>query len=129
MVCVQVLGNDAAVAFAGSQGNFQLNVYKPVMIHNLMHSIRLLSDASLSFNDNCAIGIEPNVERIKQNLVESLMLVTSLNSHIGYDDAAKVAKKAYNENITLKDATLALGLLTGEEFDDFVRPENMVGPS
>ena len=94
-----------------------------------MHSIRLLSDASLSFNDNCAIGIEPNVERIKQNLVESLMLVTSLNSHIGYDNAAKVAKKAYNENITLKDATLALGLLTGEEFDDFVRPENMVGPS
>jgi len=129
MVCVQVLGNDAAVAFAGSQGNFQLNVYKPVMIHNLMHSIRLLSDASLSFNDNCAIGIEPNREKIQQNVVESLMLVTSLNPHIGYDNAAKVAKKAYSENITLKDATLSLGLLTEEEFDDFVRPENMVGPS
>jgi len=129
MVCVQVMGNDAAVGFAGSQGNFQLNVYKPVMIHNLMHSIRLLTDGCTSFNDNCAVGIEPNRERIEHHLVESLMLVTSLNPHIVYDNAAKAAKKAYVENITLKEATLALGLLTGEEFDDFVRPENMVGPS
>ena len=129
MVCVQVMGNDAAVAFAGSQGNFQLNVYKPVMIHNLMHSIRLLTDACRSFNDNCVVGIEPNRERIEHHLSESLMLVTSLNPHIGYDNAAKVAKKAYSENITLKEAAVALGLLTEEQFDDFVRPENMVGPS
>ncbi len=129
MVCVQVMGNDAAVGFAGSQGNFQLNVYKPVMIHNVMHSIRLLTDACISFNDNCVVGIEPNRERIEYHLVESLMLVTSLNPHIGYDNAAKVAKKAYVENITLKEASLTLGLLTEEEFDKFVRPENMVGPS
>tara|TARA_B100001250_G_scaffold414599_1_gene454350 strand:+ start:9460 stop:10842 length:1383 start_codon:yes stop_codon:yes gene_type:complete len=129
MVCVQVMGNDAAVGFAGSQGNFQLNVYKPVMIHNVMHSIRLLTDACMSFNDNCVVGIEPNRERIEHHLVESLMLVTSLNPHIGYDNAAKVAKKAYVENITLKEACLTLGLLTEEEFDKFVRPENMVGPS
>jgi fumarate hydratase class II len=129
MVCVQVMGNDAAVGFAGSQGNFQLNVYKPVMIHNVMHSIRLLTDACTSFNDNCVVGIEPNRERIEHHLVESLMLVTSLNPHIGYDNAAKVAKKAYVENITLKEASLTLGLLTEEEFDKFVRPENMVGPS
>ena len=129
MVCVQVMGNDAAVAFAGSQGNFQLNVYKPVMIHNLMHSIRLLTDACKSFNDNCVVGIEPNRDRIEHHLSESLMLVTSLNPHIGYDNAAKVAKKAYSENITLKEATLALGLLTEQQFDDFVRPEQMVGPS
>ena len=129
MVCVQVMGNDAAVAFAGSQGNFQLNVYKPVMIHNLMHSIRLLTDACRSFNDNCVVGIEPNRDRIEHHLSESLMLVTSLNPHIGYDNAAKVAKKAYSENITLKEAAVALGLLTEEQFDDFVRPENMVGPS
>ncbi len=129
MVCVQVMGNDAAVGFAGSQGNFQLNVYKPVMIYNVMHSIRLLTDACTSFNDNCVVGIEPNRERIEHHLVESLMLVTSLNPHIGYDNAAKVAKKAYVENITLKEASLGLGLLTEEEFDKFVRPENMVGPS
>jgi len=129
MVCVQVMGNDAAVGFAGSQGNFQLNVYKPVMIYNVMHSIRLLTDACTSFNDNCVVGIEPNRERIEHHLVESLMLVTSLNPHIGYDNAAKVAKKAYVENITLKEASLGLGLLTEEEFDKFVRPEKMVGPS
>ena len=129
MVCVVVMVNDASVAFAGSQGNFQLNVYKPVMIHNLMHSIRLLTDACRSFNDNCVVGIEPNRDRIEHHLSESLMLVTSLNPHIGYDNAAKVAKKAYSENITLKEAAVALGLLTEEQFDDFVRPENMVGPS
>ena len=99
------------------------------MIHNLMHSIRLLTDACRSFNDNCVVGIEPNRDRIEHHLSESLMLVTSLNPHIGYDNAAKVAKKAYSENITLKEAAVALGLLTEEQFDDFVRPENMVGPS
>ncbi len=129
MVCVQVMGNDAAVGFAGSQGNFQLNVYKPVMIHNLLHSTRILSDVCNSFNDNCAVGIEPNRERIEQHLHESLMLVTSLNPHIGYDNAAKVAKKAYQENTTLVEAVVALGLLTEEKFAEVVKPENMVGPS
>ena len=129
MVCVQVMGNDAAVGFAGSQGNFQLNVFKPVIIHNVLHSTRLLGDACRGFNDNCAVGIEPNRERIQEHLEQSLMLVTALNPHIGYDNAAKVAKKAYAEDKTLKETVVELGLLTAEEFDAAVRPENMVGPS
>lgn len=129
MVCVQVMGNDAAMGFAGSQGNFQLNVFKPVMIHNLLHSTRLLADACRSFNDHCVVGIEPNRERIEAHVRESLMLVTALSPHIGYDNAAKVAKKAYRENTTLKEAAVTLGLLTEEKFAQLVRPENMVGPS
>ena len=129
MVCAQVMGNHVAVTVAGSNGHFELNVFKPVMIHNLMHSIRLIADAAVSFTDNCVAGIEANVERITQLRDDSLMLVTALNPHIGYDNAAKVAKKAYAEGTTLKAAALALGLLTEEQFDEWVRPENMVGPS
>jgi fumarate hydratase, class II len=128
MVCVQVMGNDAAVGFAGSQGHFELNVFKPVMIHNLLESVKLLTDACHSFDDNCAVGIEPNRDVIAKHLASSLMLVTALNPHIGYDNAAKVAKKALEKNITLKEAVIELGLLTGAEFDEKVRPENMVSP-
>lgn len=128
MVCVQVLGNDAAVGFAGSQGNFQLNVFKPVIIHNVLRSTRLLADACASFNDHCASGIEPDHQRIRQHLEESLMLVTALNPRIGYDNAARVAKKAYQEGKTLKEVAVELGLLTAAEFDEVVRPERMVGP-
>ena len=128
MVCVQVMGNDAAVGFGGSQGNFELNVYKPVMIHNLLHSSRLLTDAVRSFDEHCATGIEANRERIDELMRESLMLVTALNPHIGYDNAARVAKKAYAEGTTLVQAAVALGLLTEEEFAEKVRPERMVRP-
>ena len=128
MVCVQVMGNDAAVGFGGSQGNFELNVYKPVMIHNLLHSSRLLTDAVRSFDEHCAAGIEANRERIDELMRESLMLVTALNPHIGYDNAAKVAKKAYAEGTTLVQAAVGLGLLTEEEFAEKVRPERMVRP-
>lgn len=128
MVCVQVMGNDAAIGFAGSQGNFELNVYKPVMIHNLLHSIRLLADSMNSFNDNCAYGIEPNELNIKNHLNNSLMLVTALNQHIGYDKAAEVAKKAHKENKTLKESILELGYLTEEEFDKYVVPADMTHP-
>ncbi len=129
MVCVQVMGNDAAVGFAGSQGNFELNVFKPVMIHNLLHSARLLTDAVRSFNENCAVGIEPNRERIEQLMRQSLMLVTALNPHIGYDNAAKVAKKAYADGTTLAEAAIALGLLQEGEFEQKVDPAKMVHPS
>ncbi len=129
MVCVQVMGNDAAVGFAGSQGNFELNVFKPVMIHNLLHSTRLLTDAVRSFNENCAVGIEPNRERIEQLMRQSLMLVTALNPHIGYDNAAKVAKKAYADGTTLAEAAIALGLLQEGEFEQKVDPAKMVHPS
>ena len=128
MVCAQVMGNDAAVNIGGLSGNFELNVFKPVMIFNLLNSIRLLGDACLSFNDNCAVGIEPNREAIDGYLKNSLMLVTALNPHIGYDNAAKVAKKAFTDNSTLREAAIKLGLLTGEEFDKAVRPEQMIGP-
>jgi fumarate hydratase class II len=128
MVCVQVMGNDAAIAFAGSQGNFELNVFKPVMIHNLLHSIRLLTDACRSFTDHLVVGLEPNREQIQQFLENSLMLVTALNPAIGYDNAAQVAKKAYTENKTLRVACIELGFLTGEEFDQQVRPAEMVHP-
>ena len=128
MVCVQVFGNDAAIGFAGSQGNFQLNVYKPVMIHNLLWSARLLADACRSFDCNCAVGIEPGLAAIDRNLKGSLMLVTALNQHIGYDKAAKVAKKAYIDGTTLREAITALGYMTGDEFEAAVRPEEMVSP-
>jgi fumarate hydratase, class II len=129
MVCVQVMGNDSAIGFAGSQGNFELNVFKPVMIHNLLHSIRLLSDACRSFTDHMVVGIKPNREQIQTYLENSLMLVTALNPRIGYDNAAKVAYKAYKEHITLKAACLELGLLTAAEFDQSVQPAAMLNPA
>ncbi|BAU10229.1 class II fumarate hydratase [Leptolyngbya sp. NIES-3755] len=129
MVCVQVMGNDNAIAIAASQGNFELNVFKPVLIHNLIHSIRILSDACRSFTEHMVVGIQPNRDRITQFLENSLMLVTALNPKIGYDRAAKVAYKAYQENSTLRQACIELGFLTGEEFDQIVRPEQMIYPS
>jgi fumarate hydratase class II len=128
MVAVQVFGNDHAVAFAGSQGNFQLNVYKPVILHNLLTSIELVADASRSFCERCAVGIEPNKKRIKEHLDNSLMLVTALNPHIGYENAAKISLTAYREDISLREAALKLGFVTGEQFDSWVRPEEMTHP-
>ena len=128
MVCVQVFGNDVTINFAGASGNFELNVYKPVMIYNLLQSIRLLSDACESFVNHCVAGIQPNLQNIERNLRNSLMLVTALNPHIGYDKAATVAKKAYRENISLKEAAVSLGFLTLQEFDRFVQPKKMLGP-
>jgi len=128
MVCVQVMGNDATVGFAGASGNFQLNVFKPVIIHNVLQSTRLLADACASFNEHCAVGIEPDRERIDSLLAQSLMLVTALNPHIGYDNAARVAKKAYAEGSTLKEAAVGLGLLSAEQFDAWVQPDEMVRP-
>ena len=128
MVAVQVMANDVAVSFAASQGNFQLNVYLPVAIANFLQSARLLSDAMDSFRDRCAAGIRPNLPKIRENLEKSLMLVTALNPHIGYENAAQIAKTAYREGITLREAAVSLGLLTGEEFDRVLRPEKMVGP-
>jgi fumarate hydratase class II len=128
MVCAQVFGNDAAVSFAGSQGNFELNVYKPVIIHNVLGSIRLLADACDSFRENCIAGLEIDEARIETLMRQSLMLVTALNPHIGYDNAAKVAKKAHKEGTTLREAAVALGLLTAEKFDAVVKPEEMIGP-
>ncbi|MEM9502876.1 MAG: class II fumarate hydratase [Cyanobacteria bacterium P01_E01_bin.43] len=128
MVCVQVMGNDAAIAFAGSQGNFELNVFKPVMIHNLLHSVRLLTDACRTFTDHLVVGLEPNRDQMQHFLKNSLMLVTALNPVIGYDKAAQVAKKAYAENTTLRAACLELGFLSGDEFDHYVRPEAMTHP-
>jgi fumarate hydratase class II len=129
MVVAQVYGNDAAIGFAASQGNFELNVFKPVMIHNLLESIRLLGDGADSFRKHCAAGLEPNRDRIDQLLHGSLMLVTALNTKIGYDKAANIAKKAYKEDLTLKAAAVALGYLTAAEFDAWVKPETMVGPN
>lgn len=128
MVCTQVMGNDATINFAGASGNFELNVYKPVMIYNLLQSIRLLADACESFTDKAVVGIKANKEKIDFFLHNSLMLVTALNPHVGYDNAAKIAKKAFADNTTLKQAAVELGILTEEEFDEFVRPENMIGP-
>ncbi len=128
MVCVQVMGNDAAVKFAGSQGNFELNVYKPVMAYNLLQSARLLGDACLSFNERCAAGIEPNKATIEKLLHDSLMLVTALNPHIGYDKAAKVAKNAYEKGTTLRESIVELGFMSAEEFTAAVKPGEMVGP-
>ena len=127
MVCVQVFGNDAAVAFAGSQGHFQLNVFKPVMIHNVLESVQLIADACGAFNDHCAVGIAPNLPVIEKHLHESLMTVTALNPYIGYDRAAEIAKKAHKDGTTLREATLALGHVTSEQFDQWVRPEQMTG--
>ncbi len=128
MVAVQVFGNDQAVAFAGSQGHFQLNVYRPVALHNVLESIQLLAEGCRSFDENCARGIEPNAKRIKDNLDNSLMLVTALNPHIGYEKAAQIALKAYREDISLREAALALGFVTADEFDAWVRPEDMTHP-
>ena len=126
MVAVQVMGNDAAVGIAASQGNFELNVFMPVLIYNFLQSGRLLAEAMLSFHDNCVSGIQANRKKMHDNLHNSLMLVTALNPHIGYENAAKVAKKAYAENITLREACLALEFLTGEEFDRVFHPEQMI---
>ncbi|MCL4548013.1 MAG: class II fumarate hydratase, partial [Bacteroidetes bacterium] len=128
MVCAQVFGNDVTINFAGSSGNFELNVFMPVIAFNILQSIKLLADACESFTDNCVVGIVANETNIKKHLQNSLMLVTSLNPVIGYDNSAKVAKKAHKENKTLKEAALELGLLTSEKFDEVVRPEKMVGP-
>ncbi len=129
MVCAQVMGNHVTVSIAGSNGHFELNVFKPVIIYNVLQSIRLLADGANSFTDNCVVGIIANKERINQLMNESLMLVTSLNPHIGYDNAAKIAKKAHKEHTSLKEAGIALGLLTSEQFDAWVRPETMLAPS
>ncbi|MFB1099511.1 class II fumarate hydratase [Terribacillus sp. JSM ZJ617] len=128
MVAVQVMGNDAAIGFAASQGNFELNVFKPVIAYNFIQSAQLLADSMLSFNDRCAVGIEPNREKIAKNLQESLMLVTALNPHIGYENAAKIAKTAFAENKTLKEAAIESGLLTEEQFDSYIKPEEMTYP-
>jgi fumarate hydratase class II len=128
MVCTQVMGNHTTITFAGASGNFELNVYKPVMIYNLLQSIRLLADASSSFSDHMVAGIVPNKDRIKQLVDNSLMLVTALNPYVGYDNAAKIAKKAFKDNQTLKEAAVELGILTEEKFDEYVRPEKMIGP-
>jgi fumarate hydratase class II len=128
MIAAQVMGNNVAVSIGGSNGHFELNVFKPVIIHNVLQSIRLLADGAVSFTDKCVVGIEANRERIAKLRDESLMLVTALNPHIGYDNAAKIAKKAHKEHTTLKEAALALELLTSEQFDAWVRPEDMIHP-
>ena len=127
MVCCQVIGNDVAVSCGGMNGQFELNVFKPVIIYNVLQSARLIGDACESFNENCAVGIEPNEDRIKMHVNNSLMLVTALNTHIGYDNAAKIAKKAFADNSTLKEAAVELELLTAEQFDEWVKPESMLG--
>jgi fumarate hydratase class II len=127
MVCTQVMGNDTTISVAGSNGHFELNVFKPVMIHAFLQSATLLADACEAFNDHCATGIEPNTPRIEEHLNNSLMLVTALNTHIGYDNAAAIAKKAHKENTTLKEAALSLGLLTEEQFKEWVDPSKMIG--
>jgi fumarate hydratase, class II len=127
MVCAQVIGNDVAVSMGGATGHFELNVFKPMIAANVLQSARLLGDACMSFNDHCALGIEPNLPLIKEHLENSLMLVTALNPHIGYENAAKIAKKAHQENKTLREAAIELGLLTSAQFDEWVRPDKMVG--
>jgi fumarate hydratase, class II len=127
MLCAQVLGNDVAVNIGGASGNFELNVFKPLIAYNFLMSCRLLADGCDSFRENCAVGIEPHRERIAQNLQDSLMLVTALNPHVGYDNAAKIAKTAHKSGKTLRETAIELGLVTGEQFDAWVRPEKMVG--
>ena len=129
MVCTQVIGNDVTITFAGASGNFELNVYRPVIAYNILESIKLLSEASKSFTTNAVNGIQPNVERINENLYNSLMLVTALNPHIGYDKAAEVAKNSYKKNISLKESAIELGYLTADEFDKLVQPSQMISPS
>jgi fumarate hydratase, class II len=128
MVVAQVLGNDVAINIGGASGNFELNVFKTVIIHNFLHSTRLLADAANSFREHCVVGIEPERERIAAYVSDSLMLVTALNPHIGYDNAAKVAKKAHKDRSTLKQSAISLGLVSDEDFDRWVLPEQMVGP-
>ncbi|MEI6806857.1 MAG: lyase family protein, partial [Myxococcaceae bacterium] len=126
MVCCQVIGNHSTVMMAGSQGNFELNVFKPVIIYNVLQSIRLLADVCLSFEEHCIVGMKPNLKRIEELKGQSLMLVTALTPYVGYDKAAKAAKKAHEEDTTLKAAVLSMGLMTAEEFDERVKPEDMV---
>jgi fumarate hydratase class II len=128
MVAVQVFGNDVSVGMAGAQGHFQLNVFKPVILHNVLESVQLLTEGCISFDQNCASGIEPNEKRIKEHLDNSLMLVTALNPHIGYEKSAQIAIKAHREDTSLRDAALELGFVTGEQFDAWVRPEDMIHP-
>jgi fumarate hydratase class II len=128
MVCAQIMGNDTTISFAGSNGHFELNVFKPVMINALLQSVTLIADACKSFNDRCVAGIEPNLVRIEENLNNSLMLVTALNPHIGYENAARIAKKAYTDNTSLKKAAVDSGLLTEQQFDEWVVPGEMTGP-
>jgi fumarate hydratase class II len=128
MVAVQVMGNDAAIGFAGSQGNFELSVFKPVIIHNFLHSVRLLADSCRSFTKHCVEGMELDLQRIEQNVNNSLMLVTALTPKIGYDKAAEIAHKAHHEHLSLREAALKLAYLTEKEFDDIVRPEKMTHP-
>ena len=127
MVAAQVMGNDVTISIGGANGHYELNVFKPLMADNFLQSARLIGEACVSFNDHCAIGIEPNYDGIKKHLENSLMLVTALNPHIGYENAAKIAKKAHKENTSLRDAALSLGLLTNEQFDEWVKPEDMIG--
>jgi len=129
MVCVQVMGNDAAIAIAGSRGNFELNVFKPLLIHNFLHSVNLLSHVCRTFTDYCVIRLEPNLEQIQQHVDSSLMLVTALSPHIGYDKAAEIAHKAHAEGTSLREAALELGHVSGDKFDDIVRPEDMTAPN
>lgn len=128
MVCAQVFGNDTAISFAASQGNFELNVFKPVIIFNFLHSVTLLADTCVSFQTYCVEGLEPNLPNIKKHLEESLMLVTALNQHVGYDNAAKIAKTAHHENLTLKEAAIKLNILNAQQFDEYVQPAKMLGP-
>ena len=128
MVAVQVMGNDTVVGFASSQGNFELNVYKPVIMHNTLQSIYLLADGMETFNNNCAVGIEPIEENIDNYLNQSLMLVTALNPHIGYEKAAQIAKKAHKEGLTLKESAIQTGYVTEEQFEAWIKPEDMVDP-
>ena len=127
MVCAQVMGNDVAITVGGAQGHYELNVFKPVMAANFLQSARLIGDACVSFTENCAVGIEPNYENLKKNLDNSLMLVTALNTKIGYEKAAKIAKTAHQNGTTLKEESINLGYLTADEFDTWVRPEDMCG--
>ena len=129
MVAAQVMGNHVTVTVAGSNGHFELNVFKPVIARNVLHSARLIGDVSVSFADHCVSGIVPNVDRIARLVDNSLMLVTALNPHIGYDSAARIAKYAHHENTTLREAALKLGLLNGQQFDEWVKPESMLGPT
>jgi fumarate hydratase class II len=128
MIAIQVMGNDTSIGFAGASGNFELNAFKPVMIYNLLQSIRLLADGCRSFNDHCAAGIAADKTVIARHVENSLMLVTALNTHLGYDKAATIAKKAYADNSSLKEAAVSLGMATEDEFDRFVKPSEMTGP-
>jgi fumarate hydratase class II len=128
MVCAQIMGNDTTISVAGSNGHFELNVFKPVMISALLQSATLIADACKTFSDHCIIGIEPNLERIKENLTNSLMLVTALNNHIGYENAARITKKASADNLTLKEAAIELNLMTGQQFDEWIIPAEMIHP-